>query len=281
MLKIGCAAAVFIFSVLAGYCATPLFINIFAKGQALAKNFRGQAVPQGIGIMFTLYTLLWYAVLLPVTNLYSMHEISFEMLIIMTAFFAVGFTGFIDDMLGSRDTLGFSGHFGALLSGRLTTGVLKAVVGLLAAFMASFFLSYGTAELIVNTLIIALFANLLNLMDLRPGRAIKFYIILIVFFAIDAAISRDLFVFLLFLPLVGSVIGYFPFDLKARCMMGDAGSNVLGVSAGIMAVLHFDMHEKTAILLVLMAIHIFAEKHSLSDVIARNRFLRFLDELGR
>lgn len=281
MLKIGYAAVVFIFSVLSGYYATPLFIDIFSKGQALAKNFRGETIPQGIGIMFALYTLLWYAVFLPVLNLYSLHEISFEMLIVMTAFFAVGFTGFIDDMLGTRDTLGFSGHFGALLSGRLTTGALKAVVGFLAAFMTSFFLSYGATELMVNTLIIAFFTNLLNLLDLRPGRAIKFYIILIVFFAIDAAVSGDLAIFLLFLPLMGSVIGYFPFDLKARCMMGDAGSNVLGVSTGILAVLHFDMHEKMVILLFLIAIHIFAEKYSLSDIIARNRLLRFIDELGR
>ncbi|MDI3480698.1 MAG: UDP-GlcNAc:undecaprenyl-phosphate/decaprenyl-phosphate GlcNAc-phosphate transferase [Tepidanaerobacteraceae bacterium] len=281
MLKTSFAVFVFIFSVLAGYYSTPLFIDVFAKGQAVAKNFRGQDVPQGIGIMFAFYTLLWYAVFLPVTNLHSMHETSFEMLIVMTAFFVVGFTGFIDDMLGSRDTLGFSGHFGALLSGRLTTGALKALAGLLAAFTASYFLSYGASEIILNTLIIALFTNLLNLLDLRPGRAIKFYIIIMAFYAISAAVSGDLAIFFIFLPLIGSVIGYFPFDLKARCMMGDAGSNVLGVSAGILTALHFDLPEKIAVLLILIAIHIFAEKYSLSDIIARNRVLRFIDELGR
>jgi len=280
LLKTGYTVAIFCFSVISSYYMTPLFIDVFSRGQALAKNFRGESIPQGIGIVFAIYSLLWYTVYL-LFDFETLAGISFEILIVMTAFLAASFTGFIDDMLGRRDTLGFKGHFGALFSGKLTTGALKALVGGLSALMVSLFLHTGISELIVNTLVITLFTNLLNLMDLRPGRAIKFYMILLVLFAADAAIADKFAAIGLFIPLIGSVIGYFPFDLSARCMMGDAGSNVLGMSCGIMAALQFNIYEKIGILLFLIAIHIFAEKYSLSDVISRNRFLRYIDDLGR
>lgn len=83
------------------------------------------------------------------------------------------------------------------------------------------------------------------------------------------------------LPLIGTVLGYFPFDLKARCMMGDAGSNVLGMSAGILAVSQLDYYGKLIALVVLAALHIFTERHSLSAIIANSRILSLFDNLGR
>lgn len=281
MLKASYTLVILCFSVVASYYLTPFFIDVFLRGNTLQKNFKGESIPQGMGIVFVLYSLIWYIVYLLFFNMKSQRQLSFEILIMMIALFAASFVGFIDDILGGRDTLGFKGHFGALFRGRLTTGALKAIVGLLVASVVSLFLSKGFIELMVNTLVITLFTNLLNLMDLRPGRAIKFYMILLVIFTLDAAFTGKILTLLLFVPLIGSVIGYFPFDLKARCMMGDAGSNVLGISAGILAALQFNIHEKLAILLFLMAVNLFAEKYSISDVISRNRFLRYLDNLGR
>lgn len=259
-----------------------MFIDVFSRGKSLAKNYRGELIPCGIGIVFILYSIVWYTLYLLLFNFHLLSALSmFDVLIVMIAFFAASLIGFIDDVLGSRDTLGIKGHFKALFTGRLTTGAVKAIVGLLVSFAVSVFLSAGIPELLVNTLVIALFTNLLNLLDLRPGRAIKFYIFLLAIFAVNAALTGGYAVFWLFIPLIGSVLGYFPFDLKAKCMMGDAGSNVLGISAGILAVMQLGRYEKFMALILLVAVHIFAEKYSLSDVIKRNRVLNFLDNLGR
>ncbi len=273
---------IFCVSVLAGYYFTPFFIDVFSRGGRLAENYKGELIPQGIGIVFVLYILPWYAIYLIITKL-NLLEIIYliNILILSMAFFAESLIGFFDDMVGSRDTLGLKGHFKALLSGRLTTGALKAIVGLLISFIMSMFFCSGLFDIIINTLMMALFINLLNLFDLRPGRAIKFYILLILVFGINAIFTGNYISFLLMIPLIGSIIGYFPFDLKARCMMGDAGSNVLGISAGIFATFQFGHYEKIVTLLLLVAIHIFTEKYSLSDVIKHNRILSFLDNLGR
>lgn len=269
----------FVFTTAVGYFATPYFIELFLKGRGLARNFRGEYVPQGIGILFVLCSLPWYVIYIGLSKNGSSGALN--TLAVMTAISAVSFVGFIDDMLGTRDTLGFKGHFKALFKGRLTTGALKAMVGLLAALTVSLFLSRNLADLTVNMLVIALFTNLLNLLDLRPGRAVKFYLFLLLIFGLGAVLEGSDENITYFFPLIGCVLGYFPFDLKARCMMGDAGSNVLGLSAGILAAMQLRFADKIILLVLLMMIHLIAEKYSLSDMIEHNRFLRYIDRLGR
>lgn len=74
---------------------------------------------------------------------------------------------------------------------------------------------------------------------------------------------------------------YFPEDLKANVMMGDTGSNVLGMSLGISSILIFDLYGKLIILALLILLHIFAEKYSLTALIEKNKVLNYLDMLGR
>ena len=65
-------------------------------------------------------------------------------------------------------------HLTALARGRLTTGAVKAVGGLAAGLAAGFILHPGRpAAIVLDALLIALTANLLNLLDLRPGRCLK------------------------------------------------------------------------------------------------------------
>ena len=85
---------------------------------------------------------------------------------------AAAFGGY-DDLAGSGDRRGFRGHLGALARGEVTTGAVKlggiGVTGVVAAAAAG----GSAADLIINAGLIAGGANLLNLFDLRPGRAIK------------------------------------------------------------------------------------------------------------
>ena len=274
--------AIFCFTILASYLMTPYFIELFVREGCLTRNFKDKQVPQGIGIVFTLYSLPIYTLYFFINNNYPTNLIEIgSMLIMISVLYTVGLLGFIDDVLGSRDVLGLIGHTHALLKGRLTTGIIKAVGVITVSLIGSIFLSYGLWTIILNTLVTALFANLLNMFDLRPGRAIKFYLLLVIVFVINIILTRRYYLFILIMPIVGSVIGYFPFDIKGHCMMGDAGANLLGASLGILSIIQYGNSVKLTMFIALILIHIFAEKYSLSDLIKYSKLLNFIDELGR
>ena len=85
---------------------------------------------------------------------------------------AAAFGGY-DDLAGSGSSRGFRGHLGALAKGEVTTGAVKlggiGTTGLASAAL----LGGGPADLAINAGLVAGGANLLNLFDLRPGRALK------------------------------------------------------------------------------------------------------------
>ncbi|MGH3253528.1 MAG: hypothetical protein ACRDOI_45960, partial [Trebonia sp.] len=81
--------------------------------------------------------------------------------------------GVIDDLRGSGKRRGLRGHLGALAHGEVTTGTVK-LAGLAATGLAAALAEGGGPEdIAINAGLIAGGANLLNLFDLRPGRAIK------------------------------------------------------------------------------------------------------------
>ena len=132
-------------------------------------------------------------------------------------------------------------------------------------------------DIIVNTLIIALSTNLMNLFDLRPGRAIKAYLVIMIPIYITLTGYTKVFP-LLILP---NVLAYFNIDLKARGMMGDTGSNVLGISIGVLMALGYGIKVRLAWLVFLILMHLITEKFSLTKIIEKNRVLKFIDNLGR
>jgi UDP-N-acetylmuramyl pentapeptide phosphotransferase/UDP-N-acetylglucosamine-1-phosphate transferase len=116
----------------------------------------------------------------------------------------------------------------------------------------------------------------MNLFDLRPGRCIKVFLVLYLALIIFSGVYYPV-----FLPIAGAIAAYFPFDLKGRVMMGDAGSNVLGITLGIMALYGLGLWAKAVIVVLLIGLHVLTEKYSLSAIIQNNVWLRRLDDLGR
>ncbi len=279
MPKYGLLLTLAVLAALTARLLTPPFIHLFHQGRQLKRNFRRELIPQGTGILFVLCSLPWYALYLATAKL-SLPDISTVFLLAL-AVLTMGLLGLLDDLLGSRDIRGLRGHFKALLSGQLTTGSLKAAGGLAVALLVSSFWFSRRGEILVSTLVLALFTNLLNLLDLRPGRAIKFYLGLVVIVGLSSVLTGNYQLLLLMLPLIGTVVGYFPFDLKARAMMGDAGANVLGISAGILAVSQLDYSGKLTALAILVLVHVVADRYSLSRLIAHSRILSLFDNLGR
>jgi len=126
-----------------------------------------------------------------------------------------------------------------------------------------------------DSLLIALAANSLNLLDLRPGRALKGFLLLA-----GLALALRSFLPLVFGPLLAAVLVYAPSDLAGRVLLGDVGANALGAAAGLMLVLALPPTGRLIAVILLLALHLYCERASLTDLLARNRLLRFLDQLG-
>ncbi len=212
---------------------------------------------------------------------------------------AFGF-GVYDDLAGSGKRRGLRGHLGALANGEVTTGAVK-LGGLGATGLASALLlgsssdTWEPADVVVNAGLIAGGANLLNLFDLRPGRAIKVATAsaaLIVgsnaLLAADNPPSlRDAGPTLRGVALqavaapVGAAVALLSEDLGERAMLGDAGANALGAMLGAAAAVSLPRPARIALLAGIVALTGASEKVSFTKVIERTPPLRWLDMLGR
>ena len=189
----------------------------------------------------------------------------------------LGAVGLLDDLWhGKSQARGLRGHLRALARGRLTTGAIKALGGMGAGLAAGCLLDPGEPGLIaLDALVIALSANLINLLDLRPGRALKGFGLLCVLAIVIAPDSLHLLG-----AFLAAAIVLAPADFAGRTMMGDVGANVLGGVAGLALITSLPPWARLAAVVVLVAIHIICERVSLSDIIPRSRVAAFLDRLG-
>jgi hypothetical protein len=117
-------------------------------------------------------------------------------------------------------------------------------------------------------------ANLVNLLDLRPGRALKAGIL------IGAPLLRGPAGGLAAGP-VGAAGGLLPADLDEQIMLGDSGANALGALLGVALAARTGPAGRAAILAVVAGLTATSEKVSFTSVIERTAWLRRLDELGR
>jgi hypothetical protein len=117
-----------------------------------------------------------------------------------------------------------------------------------------------------------------NLLDLRPGRATKAFVLLGAGLSAGAAELRPLWALGLFAApaLVAGV-----YDLRERAMLGDTGANLLGALAGLWLVLTLSGTGQLVALALLAAITVYGELRSISELVERTPGLRELDSWGR
>ncbi|MEG0249930.1 MAG: glycosyl transferase [Peptostreptococcus sp.] len=252
----------------------PFLSKMLKSNGMIRPNYRGEKIPVSMGICFIPALIINSAILL-----YCNVEVTrlFRVYILLFGVMSMCFAGIIDDSIGNRDVTGLKGHFKSLLNGKLTTGGFKALLGGLVGLVITVSISKSISHIIVGTLVIALSTNLMNLLDLRPGRAIKVYLLLsIIIFIFSPVFEKEL-----MMLIVPAVIAYFYYDLKAMSMMGDAGSNVLGISIGIFMVTSFDLKVQIFWLAILVIVHLIGEKFSITKLIENNHILNYIDKLGR
>ncbi len=265
---------IFILGLSGTYLMIPLFKNLLIDSNVIRPNYKGEMIPVSMGIVF-LPMLIINGIILAFFTVDAIGLLCLFLFIfgIVCMFFA----GILDDIIGNRDVSGLKGHFKSLFKGRLTTGGFKALFGGFVGLIISVAISKNITDIIVNTLIIALSTNLMNLFDLRPGRAIKAYLVIM----ITIFVTLTGYIKILPLLILPNVLAYFNYDLKAKAMMGDTGSNVLGISIGILMAFGYTLNVRLGWLVFLILIHIFTEKFSLTKIIEKNKVLNFIDRLGR
>lgn len=249
-------------------------LGLITEAGFVRPNFRGDQIPVGAGLLFFLSTLL------PAGILFIMNASVYRTsgLIYLFAVGTMTLLGMTDDVFGSRADSGLKGHLKKLLNGQLTTGGLKLVAGGLMSLVAASAITDNWQTIILNTLVIALSVNAINLLDLRPGRAGKGYLLGVVLLFLSGWPSEHLIWAIITL---GALLAYLPTDLGAKAMMGDTGSNALGATIGVTAVLALPQQIIIFYLIALILFHLFTEKYSLTKIIEKNKILNYLDQLGR
>ncbi|MGA8045355.1 MAG: hypothetical protein WCA30_03730 [Dermatophilaceae bacterium] len=194
-----------------------------------------------------------------------------------------GAFGALDDHHGDSHNKGLRGHLGALRRGRVTTGTVKIVgigaTGLVSAVLVDHGRQAHTQKRgLVSTLlagaVVAASANLANLLDLRPGRALKVTMILAAPMAVGAGSVPAA-------VAAGSASAVVAPDLRGEAMLGDTGANAAGALVGTALVGRLGPAGRAVALLGLTALTLASEKVSFTSVIESTPVLRELDRWGR
>lgn len=205
----------------------------------------------------------------------SLNRTHVGLLVLVLGFFCLGL---LDDLAGDRENKGFVGHVKALLKGRITTGSLKAFGGAALAFAVATWWEGSLPAGLLGGAVIALSANLVNLLDLRPGRALKVFLPA----WLVLALIWDSSVYLLVsAAIAGAAVAWLPSDLREKGMLGDSGANMLGAILGSGVVLSIGVAGRVVVLAALMALTLASERWSFTAAIEKFAPLRWLDGLGR
>ena len=257
-------------------------------------NYRGAALPFPLGVLVPVAGVIALAPLSLVDELAGADLFKPGVSAVVTYVVGVSLLGLLDDFVGSgafggqaagrrsqeggEPPRGWRGHFGAIVGGGFSTGVVKAVgsLGLATFVLAGQGLSARDYLLGVGVLVLA--TNLFNLLDLRPGRSAKALLLLGVALTVGSLDLDGLWTVGLFL---GPVLVLLPLDLRERGMLGDSGSNAIGALAGVWLIATLDTTGQAIALAAMAVITAYGEFRSISRLIDRTPGLRHLDSLGR
>lgn len=204
----------------------------------------------------------------------------------VVAILGAGAFGAADDLVGDASSKGLKGHLGALRRGQVTTGAAK-ILGIGVTALAAVALNDrrdagperrgllrgGGLDLLLGAGVVAGSANLANLLDLRPGRALKVVLLTGLPLAATGRVEAG--------AATGAALALLGPDLAGEAMLGDTGANAAGALVGLAAARHLSRRGRLACLAGLTALTVVSEKVSFTAVIDATPGLRELDALGR
>ncbi|MEK8127505.1 hypothetical protein WMW72_06205 [Paenibacillus filicis] len=268
--------------------AVPVFLRFARQHDLTDVNYKGEPVPTAAGLVLWGLMVAGYAA---GRSLLSAQELG-QAADFVVAASAVAAAGLLDDLIGQRHIKGLTAHLGGWLRSRsLTTGLCKIAAAGGGALLLLLPQAVGGSRPLLlipmQALLIMLATNAVNLLDVRPGRAGKSFLLLILASAVAYAAKggagiqeNGLWLAGLWPVTIGAGVLLLP-DLRRRLMLGDTGANLLGFTAGTAVTLAASPLYQGLFCLVLLLLHLYTLRYSLTAVIERNRLLNWLDEFGR
>lgn len=247
-------------------------IELYRRRGAVKTNYRGLSIAPALGPAL----LLGYLAAAAAGSWLGNKETPW--LPVTVVLLGSSLYGLWDDFL-EESVSGFTGHFRAGLEGGLSAGLLKMITAVLVALIFTGVLPVALPQRLLALFLILLSANGINLLDRRPGRAIKvffFFGLLLILFAKSADGAA-----LLLLPLLAAALALAPLDFLAEGMLGDCGANLLGAALGTAAALYLEPQVQLFFVAAWGAVNLISERVSISSIIEKNSLLRYLDGLGR
>ena len=262
------------------YAAVAFFVAVAVAALAVRRadprwrkeNWRGRQVPAVLGLVLSVSVSAAYGLALAGRRLPDTSAG-----VVVFAMYAMLLVGLIDDVRGGKER-GFREHLGSLARLRPTTGVLKLVVGLGVAIGLAIRLGGGAVRVVAASLVIALAINVTNALDVRPGRALKWTLPVL---AAGAVVTAGSSIGVVIAAAAAGAAGILAFDLAERGMLGDAGSNPLGLLSGLVLVLVLQTWAVVLAAAILLVLQVVAETVTISRLIETVPPLRWFDGLGR
>lgn len=266
----------FAFATVTALVLAPALRTSLAENGFVRENYRGTQLPFPFGVAVFASAAV---ALVPLALVYAATDnllVDDTPAAVLTFVLGVAALGLADDAL-SGPSRGWRGHGAAVMSGSFSTGALKAVGTLgLALWVTSGESSFFKQLLATGVLVLA--TNLFNLLDLRPGRSVKAFVLLGVALMIG---ERSLITFEHLGLFVGPLLVVGFFDVRELAMLGDTGSNLTGALAGLWLVLALGTTGQVIALVVLALITAYGEFRSISGLVDRTPGLSHLDSIGR
>lgn len=272
--------------VLFGFVLLHLMRNLLSREVFLRTNYRGVTVSTGAGLVLVAATIFGAAVLAVARSLGADTEESVAVAMTTSALAVTGFglLGLIDDLAADADSSGYVGHVRELIGGRMTAGSLKLLAGPAIAVLAVQPISGGSfGWLIADGALVALSANLANLLDTGPGRVTKVGGVAFVALAVGVALgdTGDLALLVGAAVAIGAALALLRQELGERIMLGDTGANPIGAVLALAAVLTLSGLSRLVLLGVVLVLNLLSERISFKSVIESTPPLRWVDRLGR
>jgi UDP-GlcNAc:undecaprenyl-phosphate/decaprenyl-phosphate GlcNAc-1-phosphate transferase len=294
-------------ALIAAFGLAPAALRALRAGGFRLENYRGVPLPFPLGFLIVPCALIALVVCAPLEELGDVDVLRAGTATVLLYGVGVALLGLIDDVFshgalshplpsssvgrgpGPATSLrpwqearqgprGWRGHGRAVLGGSFSTGALKAAgsLGLALFVLAGRYDQAGRYLLAVAVLVLA--TNLFNLIDLRPGRSTKAFVLLAAGLTIGTLDAGPLAALgLLAFPAVALGL----YDLRERAMLGDTGSNLLGALAGLWIVLSLGALGQLIALALIVLATVYGEFRSLGALIEQTPVLRQLDSFGR
>jgi hypothetical protein len=243
------------------------------SGWLLVRNYRGRDVPAVLGPMLAAFG----AASAIAIGLGDSSGVPAEGWVASGAALLVVAAGLVDD-LAPPGPRGLLAHLRELAGGHVTTGILKLVVVSAAAIVAAGSVpGRSGAVRLAGAVLVAGAANVVNGLDVRPGRAMKFFLV-------GAVVGALWFPWRLAPFAPGVALGalvLLPWDAGERAMLGDSGANLLGFTLGMGLFVQLSDAWVFAAAGFAILVNVVAETITLSRVIDAVPPLRWFDRLGR